>query len=67
MATLAMKGEAVKDSEEVEVMACRKALGFAVDPSFMEIILEGDNALAMKTVSQAQPNLSRLGLIYEDI
>ena len=33
----------------------------------MEIILEGDNALVMKTVSQAQPNLSRLGLIYEDI
>ena len=33
----------------------------------MEIILEGDNALVMKTVSQAQLNLSRLGLIYEDI
>ena len=33
----------------------------------MEIILEGDNALVMQTVSQAQPNLFRLGLIYEDI
>ena len=67
MAALAAKGGVVKDSEEVEVMACRKALEFAIDTSFMEIILEGDNALVMKTVSQAQPNLSRLGLIYEDI
>ena len=67
MVALASKGGVVKDSEEVEVMACRKALEFAIDTSFMEIILEGDNALVMKTVSQAQPNLSRLGLIYEDI
>ena len=67
MAALAVKGGVVKDSEEVEVMACRKALEFAIDTSFMEIILEGDNALVMKTVSQAQPNLSQLGLIYEDI
>ena len=67
MAALAAKGGVVKDSEEVEVMACCKALEFAIDTSFMEIILEGDNALVMKTVSQAQPNLSRLGLIYEDI
>ena len=49
------------------LMACCKALKFAIDASFMEIILEGDNALVMQTVSQAQPKLSRLGLIYEDI
>ncbi|XP_075665494.1 uncharacterized protein LOC142635175 [Castanea sativa] len=67
MATLAAKGSAVRDSEEVEVMACRKALKFAIDAGFMEIILEGDNTLVMKTVSQAQQNLLRLGLIYEDI
>ena len=67
MAALAAKGGVVQDSEEVEAMACHKALEFAIDTSFMEIILEGDNALVMKTVSQAQPNLSRLGLIYEDI
>ena len=63
MAALAAKGGVVKDSEEVEVMACRKALDFAIDAGFMEIILEGDNALVMQTVSQAQPNLLRLGLI----
>ena len=67
MAALAAKGSAVRDSEELEVFACRKALEFAIDAGFMEIILEGDNALVMQTVSQAQPNLSRLELIYDDI
>ena len=67
MAAVSAKGGAVRDSEELEVMACCKALEFAIDTSFMEVILEGDNALVMKTVSQAQPNFSRLELIYEDI
>ena len=67
MAAFDAKGGVVRDSEEVEVMACRKALEFAIDAGFMEIILEGDNALVMQMVSQAQPNLLRLGLIQEDI
>ena len=67
MATLAAKGDATRESEEVEVMACHKALEFAIDSGFMEIILERDSALVMQTVSEAQLNLSRLGLIYEDI
>ena len=48
-------------------MACRKALEFAVDAGFTEVILKGDNAMVLKKISQAQPNFSRLGLIYEDI
>ena len=67
MATLAAKGSVVRDSEEVEVLTCRKALKFAIDAGFMEIILEGDSVVVMQTVSQAQPNLSRVGLIYENI
>ena len=51
MATLSAKGGAVRDSEEVEVMACRKTLEFAIDTGFTEVILEGDNAIVMKTVS----------------
>ena len=57
----------MQDSEEVKVMACRKALEFAIDAGFTEIILEGDNAMVMKVISQAQQDFSRLGLIYEDI
>ena len=67
MASLAAKGGVVMDSEKVEVMACRKALEFVIDTGFMEIILEGDGALVMQMVSQVQPNLSQLGLIYENI
>ena len=51
MAAIAVQGGAVCDSEEVEVMACRKALEFAIDAGFTEIILEGDNAMVMKVIS----------------
>ena len=53
MVAVSAKGGAVRDSEELEVMACRNALEFAINAGFMEVILEGDNALVMKTVSQA--------------
>ena len=58
MATISTKGGTMRDSEEVKVMACCKALEFAIDAGFTEVILEGDNAMVMKTVSQAQPNFS---------
>ena len=32
-------------------MACRKALEFAIDAGFTEIILEGENAMVMKVIS----------------
>ena len=53
MAAIAIRGGAVRDSEEVEVMACNKVLEFAVDAGFTEIILEGDNAMVLKMISQA--------------
>ena len=58
MAAISAKGGAVRDSEEVEVLACRKALEFAIDAGFMEVILEGANARVLKTVAQAQPDLA---------
>ena len=67
MANISAKGGAVRDSEKVEVLACRKALEFAIDAGFMEVILEGDNARVLKTVAQAQLDLAWLGFIYEDI
>ena len=64
MAALSAKGSPVKDSEEVEALACQKAMEFLVDAGFSEIILEEDNV----NVNFSPPvNLSRLGLIYEDI
>ena len=67
MVALSAKGGVMRDSEEVEVLACHKALEFSIDTSFMEVILEGDNAMVMKIVLRAQLNLSWLGFIYENI
>ena len=67
MAALSAKGDAVADSEGAEVLACCKALAFAVDAGFSDLIIEVDNVTVMKTISSAQHNLSRLGLVYEDI
>ena len=53
MAAISAKGGAVRDSEEVEMLASCKALEFAIDAGFLEVILEGNNARVMKTVAQA--------------
>ncbi|XP_075633545.1 uncharacterized protein LOC142606011 [Castanea sativa] len=61
MAALARKGPLVHDSEEAEVLACRKALEFVVDTGFVELILEGDNVTVMQTLEASRSTLSCLG------
>lgn len=53
IAAISAKGGALRDSEEAEVLACHKALEFAINAGFMEVILEVDNARVMKTITQA--------------
>ena len=67
MAALSARGEVVADSEEAEVRACRKALEFAIDARFSELMVEGDNSVVMSAISSNKPNWSRLGVIYDDI
>ena len=67
MATLSTRGEAVADSEEAEVLACRKAMEFAIDARFSELNVERDNSVVMLVVSFTTPNWSHLGVIYDDI
>ena len=67
MVALSARGEAVADNEEAEVRACRKALEFAIDAGFSELIVERDNSVVMSTISSNKPNCSRLGVIYDDI
>ena len=50
MATLSAKSGVVRDSEEVEVMACRKALEFAINAGFTEVILEGDSHISQVAI-----------------
>ena len=51
MAALMAKGPSVSGSEVAKVLACRKALEFAVDSGFVELIMEGDNATVMQTIA----------------
>lgn len=67
MASVSAKGPLVMNSEEAEVLACRKALELAVDSSFLELIIEGDNANVITTIPQPWVNHSYLGHLYEDI
>lgn len=64
MAALSAKGPAVFRSEEAEVLACHKALEFTIDAGFSELVLEGDNASVMNSISFSRVNSSCLGHIY---
>nr|XP_023894916.1 uncharacterized protein LOC112006843 [Quercus suber] len=67
MAALSARGAAVVNSEEAEALACQKAMEFAIDAGFSELIVEGDNAMVMSVVSSTSPNWSLVGVIYDDI
>ncbi|XP_030950713.1 uncharacterized protein LOC115974470 [Quercus lobata] len=67
VAAILAKGPPVGDSEEAEILACRKVLEFAIDASFSELVNEGDNVNVMKSISSTGVNQSRLGHIIEDI
>lgn len=67
MAALSAKGPVVSDSEEVEALACRRALEFAVDAGFEELVVEGDNAMVIKSISSLRALRSRLGNVYANI
>ena len=53
MVALSSKGLAVIDSEEVEVLACRQAMEFALDEGFSDLIVEGDNSNVMRSIVSA--------------
>nr|XP_023881690.1 uncharacterized protein LOC111994061 [Quercus suber] len=67
MAGLSARGPAVANSEEAEALACRKAVEFAMDAGFMDLVIEGDNAAVMKAITSSRLDRSRLGHIYDDI
>ena len=67
MAAYAARGPPVTDSKETEALACCKAMEFAMDAGFSDLIIEGDNAEVMKAISSPRVNCSRLGHIYDDI
>ena len=66
MVALSVKGPPIFSSEEVEVLACRRALEFVVEIGFQEVVIKGDNATIIRGLTASKPNKSMLGNIYED-
>ena len=67
MAAMSARGPTVHSSEEGELLACRKAVEFALDTSFFRLVLEGDNVNVMQAISSQEANISLLGNVVEDI
>ena len=67
MAAMSAVGPSAKNSEEAELMACRRSLEFAVDAGFSSLIIEGDNANVIQAISSSLPNNSFLGCVVDDI
>ena len=67
MAAMAAKGPEVFCSEEAELLVCRKAIEFAVDAGFSELVIEGDNSSAMTAISTLKIDRSLLGNVVGNI
>ena len=51
----------------MEALACRKAIEFAMEVGFSELIIEGHNTAVIKAVAGSSGGYSLLGHVYEDI
>ena len=49
MGAMSAKGPQVQDSMEAKVLACRRALEFAIDIGFSELVIEGDSAQVLNS------------------
>ena len=67
MAGMSAIGPRIETSEEVELLACRRSLEFAVDAVFTSIMIEGDNTNVMQAISSNVANFSFLGHVVDDI
>ena len=67
MGAMSARRPQVNDSLEVEALACRRALQFAIDIGFSNLIIEGDSVQVMKAIKSRKADLSQLGHIFEDI
>ncbi|XP_030924586.1 uncharacterized protein LOC115951544 [Quercus lobata] len=67
MATMSARDPSVFDSLKAEIIACRKALEFAIDAGFTDLVIEGDNKNVMQLVSASREDFSRLGHVIQDI
>ena len=67
MAAMFAIGPSAENSEEVELLACRRSLEFAVDVGFTSLIIEGDNVNIIQAISSSLPSHSMLVYVVDDI
>ena len=67
MASLSAKGPPVTGSEEAKILACRRAIEFAMECGFSELVVEGDNQPVMTALKLEKSSLSRVGHILQDV
>ena len=67
MAAMSARGPHVVDSAVAEVIACRRALEFACEAGFIDLVVEGDNLNVMKSLTASEADHSWLDHIIQDI
>ena len=67
MAAMFAIGLSAENSEEAELLACRRSLEFAVDAGFTSLIIEGDNVNIIQAISSSLPSHSMLVYVVDDI
>ena len=67
MAAFSGKGPPVACSEEAEILACRRAVEFALECGFREMVVEGDNQSVMTALERKTNLSSRVGHILPDM
>ncbi|XP_075658640.1 uncharacterized protein LOC142628417 [Castanea sativa] len=67
MAALSGKGPPISCSEEAEILACRRAVVFALECGFREMVVEGDNQSVMSALELKRSLSSRVGHIVQDV
>ena len=67
MAAMTTSGPKVSTSDEVELLAYRRAIEFAVDAGFSRLIIEGDNSNVIQAISSPLEKFSLFGNVVDDI
>jgi len=65
MAAPSARGFPIFDSEETEILACRRAICFAIEAEFRELVIEGDNVFVMRALSRSDKQFSWLRHILQ--
>ena len=67
MTAMTANGPKVRISDEAELLACQRAIEFAVDAGFSRMIIEGDNINIIHAISSLVENISLSGNVVDDI